>query len=89
MKLKQMDQLEEAIQVLNGMRELCVVLEHPKIDDIPNAVFTVFEMSVTRASGLIEEVLKQEHQEQKEQQGGRLDAEDIISSSINDCSHLE
>lgn len=60
MELKQIDQIEETAQILNGLRDFCMIIENPAVKDVPETVFVVIGVALNRATLLIETVLEQE-----------------------------
>ena len=49
--LKQKDKIGEALQILNGVRELCIILEEGK--DIPQSVYVVLQAAIERAVDIL------------------------------------
>lgn len=65
--LKQQDLIEHASQILNGLRDFCVVLDEPELTAIPPTVFVVMQVGLEKAQSLITEALgKKNVQEDKE-----------------------
>lgn len=66
MDLKQQDLIEHAGQILNGLRDFCVVLDEPELTAIPPTVFVVMQVGLEKAQSLITEALgKKDVQEEK------------------------
>ena len=64
--LKQQDLIEHAGQILNGLRDFCVVLDEPELHTIPPTVFVVLQVGLEKAQALIAEALgKKDVQEEK------------------------
>ena len=57
MDLKQKDRIGEAIQIINGIRDLCILLEVGK--DIPHSAFVVLQTAAERAVSIMEEAVNQ------------------------------
>ncbi len=57
MDLNQKDRIGEAIQIVNGIRDLCIVLEAGK--DIPRSAFIVLQTAAERAVSIMEEAVGQ------------------------------
>ena len=49
--MKQKDKIGEALQILNGVRELCIILEEGK--DIPQSVYVVLQAAIERAVDIL------------------------------------
>ena len=58
------DQLEKVCQILNGLRDLCILLESPGIKDIFPSIFILMETAAEKAVFLLEEMVR-ETQENK------------------------
>ena len=58
------DQLEKVSQLLNGLRDLCILLESPGIKDIFPSIFILMETAIEKAVFLLEEMVR-ETQENK------------------------
>ena len=53
MDLKQKDRIEEMIQILGGIRDLCIFFEEAK--NIPQTVYVVIIAAIEKVVGLLEE----------------------------------
>ena len=51
MDLRRKDKIDEAVQILKGARELCVILEEGK--DIPRPVYVVLQAAIERAVSIL------------------------------------
>ncbi len=49
------DRMERIYQILNGLRDLCILLESPGTKDIFPSVFIIMETALEKAAFLIEE----------------------------------
>ena len=53
MDLKRKDQIGEVIQILGGIRDLCIFFEEGR--DIPRTVYVVIIAAIEKTVGLLEE----------------------------------
>ncbi len=53
------DRLEKACQILDGVRDLCILLESPGTKDIFPSIFILMEMAMENAAALLEEVIEE------------------------------
>lgn len=53
MNLKEKDRLAEAVELLEGCRDACIVFEERKEKEIPLTVFIVIETVLEKAAGLL------------------------------------
>ena len=60
MGLKQIDRIEEAIQIAGGIRDLLILFEEGK--DVPYSVYIVFIVAIEKAVRILEEVARQDNQ---------------------------
>ena len=49
------DRMERNYQILNGLRDLCILLESPGTKDIFPSIFIIMETALEKAAFLIEE----------------------------------
>ena len=52
MELKQKDRIAEAVQILRGIRDLCIILEEGK--DKPCTTYIVFIAAIEKSVGILE-----------------------------------
>lgn len=52
MELKEKDRIAEAVQIMRGIRELCIIFEEGR--DIPSSAYIVLIAAIERAVGILE-----------------------------------
>ena len=58
MELKEQDRIDEAVQILRGIRDLCIIFEEGK--DIPRSAYIVLIAAIERAVGILEDTKQTE-----------------------------
>ena len=53
-ELKEKDKIGEVVQILSGVRDLCVILEEGQ--DIPCTAFAALQAAIERAIGILDEL---------------------------------
>ena len=53
MELKEKDRLAEAVQIMRGIRDLCIIFEESR--DIPRSAYIVLIAAIERAVGILED----------------------------------
>ena len=53
MELKQKDRIGEAVQILGGIRDLCILFEESR--DIPHSAYIVLITAIDKVVGILEE----------------------------------
>ena len=61
MELKEKDRIAEAVQILRGIRDLCIVFEEGR--DIPSSAYIVLIAAIERAVGILETTEQSEEKE--------------------------
>lgn len=56
MEIKQLEKVSHAGEILQGLRDLCMVLQEPAVKDIPPTVFEVIKTGLESAQSLLEEI---------------------------------
>ncbi len=56
MDMKELDSLQYAVQILNGIRDIMMLMESSTIREIPVSVCIVFETAVEKAISLLDKV---------------------------------
>lgn len=56
MDIKQLEKVSHAEEILQGLRDLCMVLQGPAVKDIPPTVFGVMKTGLESAQTLLEEI---------------------------------
>lgn len=51
--LKEKDEIAEAVQIMRGIRDLCIIFEEGK--DIPRSAYIVLIAAIERAVGILED----------------------------------
>ena len=59
MNRQEKDQMEKICQILNGLRDLCILLESPGIKDIFPSIFILMETAIEKAVYLLETAAKE------------------------------
>ena len=57
------DQIERICQILNGLRDMCIILESPGTKDIFPSIFIVIEMALEKAISLAEKIAGEEQED--------------------------
>lgn len=65
MKMQRRDLLEQAYQLLDGMRSMCQLLECPGVPPITGNTLVIFECVYGEALRLIEEAMKLDSEEEE------------------------
>lgn len=58
------DQIEIICQILNGLRDLCILLESPGTKDIFPSIFILMETAIEKAVFLLEKIVRETHEEE-------------------------
>ena len=56
MNIKDLDRLQHAVQILNGICDLMMLLESSTVKGLPDSVCIVFETAVEKAVSMLDEV---------------------------------
>lgn len=56
MELKERDRVEAAVEILDGIRDICIVFEEVRGKELPRSVFIVLETALEKAGGLLKEL---------------------------------
>lgn len=57
MEMKDLDNLQYAVQILSGIRGIMVLLESSTINTVPVSVYIVFETAIEKAVSLLEKAV--------------------------------
>ena len=56
MEMKERNKVEEAVEILDGIRDICIVFEEVRGKELPLSVFIVLETALEKAGGLLKEL---------------------------------
>ena len=56
MDMKERDRIEAAVEILDGIRDICIVFEEVRGKELPMSVFIVLETALEKAGSLLKEL---------------------------------
>ncbi|MEY8335794.1 hypothetical protein AALB53_22350 [Lachnospiraceae bacterium 47-T17] len=56
MELKERDRIEAAVEILDGIRDICIIFEEVRGKELPLGVFVVLETALEKAGRLLKEL---------------------------------
>ena len=56
MDMKERDKVEAAVEILDGIRDICVVFEEARGKELPLSVFIVLDTALEKAGELLKEL---------------------------------